>query len=91
MEDEEKGLSESERRTRGFRTSFRPTTVFFFSTGEYLQLVWDLSEALHSKLCVRGQLVSLEVIRGDGCGDRTGQDLEGGEISFKWVSDDCAR
>ena len=90
MEDEGKGLSESERRTRGLRTSFRPTTGFFLSTGEYLQQVWDLSEALHSELCVRGQLISLKYVRGDGCGDRTGQDLEGGKISFKWVSDDCA-
>ena len=62
MEDEGKGLSETERRTRGFRTSFRPTTGFFLSTGEYLQQLWDLSEALHSELCVRGQLVSLEVM-----------------------------
>ena len=30
-------------------------------------------------------------VRGDGCGDRTGQDPEGGKISFKRVSDDCAR
>ena len=62
MEDEGKGLSDTERRTRGFRTSFRPTTGFFLSNGEYLQQLWDLSEALHSELCVRGQLVSLEVM-----------------------------
>ena len=73
MEDEGKGLSETERRTRGFRTSFRPTTGFFFSTGEYLQQLWDLSEALHSELCVRGQLISLEVMHAATVAE-TGQD-----------------
>ena len=72
-EDEGKGLSESERRTRIFRTSLQPTTFCFLSTGEYLQLVWDLSEALSSKLCGRGQLVSLEVMYAATVAE-TGQD-----------------
>ena len=50
-----------------------------------------MSEALSSKLCAPGQQISLEVMYAATVAEtRTGQDPEGGKISFKRVSDDCA-
>ena len=40
-------------------------------------------------VCARAADQPGSYVRGDGCGDRTGQDPEGGKISFKRVNDDC--
>ena len=86
MEDEGKGLSKSERRKR-LSHIVSADNCFFLEHGRVFAVGMGLVEALHSELCVRGQLFSLEVMLRRQ--DRTGS--EGGEISFKWVSDDCAR
>ena len=91
MEDEGKGLSESERRTRGFRTSFRPTTFFLEHGRVFAVGVGLVGSAIFEALWARAADQPGSYVRGDCCGDRTGQDLEGGKISFKRVSDDCAR
>ena len=57
-----KGFQKLKDEREAFAHRFGRQPVFFLSTGEYLQQFWDLSEALHSELCVRGHLVSLEVM-----------------------------
>ena len=68
-----KGFQKLKDEREAFAHRFGRQLGFFLSTGEYLQQLWDLSEALHSELCVRGQLVSLEVMYAATVAE-TGQD-----------------